>query len=54
MEQKQITPEQLNEIIAKLNTKDFSIYFFTLDTKGNPVAGVANIYEHDRVITYQN
>ena len=51
MEQKQITPEQLNEIIAKLNTKDFSIYFFTLDTKGNPVAGVANIYEHARVLT---
>ena len=51
MEQKQITPEQLTEIISKLNNKDFSIYFFTLDTKGNPVAGVANIYEHARVLT---
>lgn len=51
MEQKQITTEQLTEIISKLNNKDFSIYFFTLDTKGNPVAGVANIYEHARVLT---
>lgn len=51
MEQKQVTEQQLTEIITKLNTKDFSIYFFTLDTKGNPVAGVANIYEHARVLT---
>ena len=51
MEQKQITEQQLTEIVSKLNTKDFSIYFFTLDTKGNPVAGVANIYEHARVLT---
>lgn len=51
MEQKQITEEQLTDIITKLNSKDFSIYFFTLDTKGNPVAGVANIYEHARILT---
>ena len=51
MEQKQITEEQLTEIITKLNNKDFSIYFFTLDTKGNPVAGVANIYEHAKILT---
>lgn len=51
MEQKQITEQQLTEIITKLNTKDFNIYFFTLDTKGNPVAGVANIYEHARTLT---
>jgi len=43
-EQKQITEQQLTEIVSKINSKDFSIYFFTLDTKGNPVAGVANIY----------
>lgn len=51
MEQKQITEQQLTEIITKLNTKDFNIYFFTLDTKGNPVAGVANIYEHAKILT---
>jgi hypothetical protein len=51
MEQKQITEQQLTEIITKLNTKDFNIYFFTLDTKGNPVAGVANIYEHAKTLT---
>jgi hypothetical protein len=51
MEQKKVTKEQLNEIVGRLESKDFNIYFFTLDTKGNPVAGVANIYEHVRILT---
>lgn len=41
--------EQLDRIknsIEKINNKDFGIYFFTIDTKGNPTAGVATIYEH--------
>jgi hypothetical protein len=41
--------EQLDRIkssIDKINNKDFGIYFFTIDTKGNPTAGVATIYEH--------
>jgi hypothetical protein len=41
--------EQLDRIkssIDKINNKDFCIYFFTIDTKGNPTAGVATIYEH--------
>ncbi|MHA1988371.1 MAG: hypothetical protein ACW98D_17185 [Promethearchaeota archaeon] len=45
--------EQINrieEIIGKLDSKDFKLYFFALDTKGNPVAGVANIYEHVRIL----
>lgn len=45
--------EQLNrieEIVGKLDKKDFNLYFFTLDTKGNPTAGVANIYEHVKVL----
>jgi hypothetical protein len=42
--------ERIEEIIGKLNSKDFTLYFFTLDTKGNPVAGVANIYEHVKVL----
>jgi hypothetical protein len=45
-----VTEEQVNAVVEKLESKDFSIYFFTLDTKGNPVAGVANIYEHVKVL----
>ena len=46
-----VTEEQINNVISKLESKDFNLYFFTLDTKGNPVAGVANIYEHVKVLT---
>jgi len=42
--------EQIGELLSKLDNKDFSFYFFTLDTKGNPVAGVANIYEHVKTL----
>ena len=42
--------KQIEETIKKLETKDFGLYFFTLDTKGNPVAGIANIYEHVKVL----
>lgn len=42
--------EQINQILSKIDNKDFSFYFFTLDTLGNPVAGVANIYEHVKVL----
>ena len=46
--------ERANEMarvaIDKINNKDFTIYFFTLDTKGNPTAGIANIYEHVKVL----
>jgi hypothetical protein len=45
-----VSVEQINAVIDRLESKDFSIYFFTLDTKGNPVAGVANIYEHVKVL----
>lgn len=38
--------ENIKNSIEKIKTKDFGIYFFTIDTKGNPVAGVATIYEH--------
>lgn len=42
--------QQIKDVIEKLDKKDFSIYFFTLDTKGNPTASVANIYEHVKVL----
>lgn len=51
MEEKQKQQvEQIKTLIEKLDTKDFSLYFFTLDTKGNPTAGIANIYEHVKVL----
>lgn len=49
-EKNKVNEEQINAVISKLESKDFGIYFFTLDTKGNPVAGVANIYEHVKVL----
>lgn len=49
-ETNKVTEEQVNTVIEKLASKDFSIYFFTLDTKGNPAGGVANIYEHVKVL----
>ena len=42
--------KQVKEVLAKLESKDFSLYFFTLDTKGNPTAGIANIYEHVKIL----
>jgi len=50
MEEQKKQIEQINEIIEKLDTKNFSLYFFTLDTKGNPTAGIANIYEHVKLL----
>ena len=53
-EQKKQVEEQINqvkEVLAKLESKDFNLYFFTLDTKGNPTAGIANIYEHVKILT---
>jgi hypothetical protein len=41
---------QLTSAINDLENKNFSIYFFTLDTKGNPTAGIANIYEHVKIL----
>lgn len=42
--------DQIKSVLSKLDNKDFNIYFFTLDTKGNPTAGIANIYEHVKVL----
>lgn len=47
MESKQ---EKVLQLIEQINNKDFGFYFFTLDTKGNPTAGIANIYEHVKVL----
>lgn len=42
--------KRIEEIIANLKNKEFNIYFFTVDTKGNPNASVANIYEHVKIL----
>ena len=42
--------EQVALLLNQLDNKDFAFYFFTLDTLGNPVAGVANIYEHVKTL----
>ena len=52
-EQKKQLAEQINQVkdvLARLESKDFTLYFFTLDTKGNPTAGIANIYEHVKIL----
>jgi hypothetical protein len=42
--------KQIEQVLDKLETKNFGIYLFTLDTKGNPTAGIANVYEHVKVL----
>ena len=42
---------KLETVLNGLKNKESNFYFFTLDTKGNPTAGVANIYEHVKVLT---
>ena len=42
--------KQIESTLQNLNDKTFKLYFFTLDTKGNPTAGIANIYEHVKVL----
>ena len=46
----QVEKVKVDEIISKLDNKDFGLYFFTLDTMGNQTAGIANIYEHAKVL----
>ena len=53
MEQTKQIEEQLTQVqtvLKNLEDKNFNLYFFTLDTKGNPTAGIANIYEHVKVL----
>ena len=40
----------LRTAIENLDNKSFNIRFFVMDTNGNPVAGVANIYEHVKLL----
>jgi hypothetical protein len=51
-QKKQIADQvtQINSVLEQLENKNFKLYFFTLDTKGNPTAGIANIYEHVKLL----
>ncbi len=51
MEEREKQLQQIKTFSEKLDSKDFTIYFFTLDTKGNPTAGIANLYEHVKVLS---
>lgn len=42
--------QQIESTLQNLTDKTFNLYFFTLDTKGNPTAGIANIYEHVKLL----
>ena len=48
MEEKE---QKLKESADKLNNNEFGIYFFTMDTKGNATASVANIYEMAKILS---
>ena len=41
---------QIKGLLENIDNKNFGLYFFTLDTKGNPTAGIANIYEHVKIL----
>ena len=52
-QQQKTIEEQLTQIKTVLNgleNKESKLYIFTLDTKGNPTAGIANIYEHVKLL----
>ena len=40
----------IQDAVSSLEKKEFKIYFFVMDTKGNPVASLANIYEHAKTL----
>jgi hypothetical protein len=42
--------KQIKVVLENIESKNFTMYFFTLDTKGNPTAGIANIYEHVKIL----
>jgi hypothetical protein len=42
--------EKIQENISKLQEGEFSFYFLTPDSKGNPSGAVANIYEHVKML----
>jgi len=44
------TQDVIKNAIDSMDKKEFGIHFFTMDTQGNPIASVTNIYEHVRIL----
>jgi len=44
------TGNVIKAAVESFDNKEFGINFFVMNTKGNPVAGVANIYEHVKIL----
>lgn len=42
--------DKIEGFLDNITKKEFNIYFFTIDTKGNPTAGVANVYEQVKML----
>ena len=42
--------QQILDTIKKIENKDFNIYFFVLDSKGNPIGELIYIYEHAKTL----
>lgn len=40
----------IKESVSRLEKKEFRIFFFVMDTKGNAIGSVANIYEHVKIL----
>lgn len=49
-EKKEELKKQAEDTLKKFENNDFGFYFFVMDTKGNPSAAIANIYEHVKVL----
>jgi len=45
MTDKEIRLENIKKEIEKMNKKDFNVYFFVMDTKGNPSGSLTYIYQ---------
>lgn len=42
--------KSLKENVEKMEKKDFSMFFFAMDTQGAPIASISNIYEHVKIL----
>ena len=42
--------QELREAITRLDKKEFGLYFYTVDSHGNALAAIANIYEHVKTL----
>ena len=50
MENKNEKIENIKNGLENLKDNNYKVYYFIPDTKGNPIASVANIYEHVKIL----